>query len=164
MNLAVIARAFLNHTDLFQHFINGPHAGRRVLHVDSVAKGELVADALAHKLAPNGALEDALVELEDALERVVVGPGGYHPTHRHALVLQVDGDGPALPVGIVYLLHHALYVVLVEKNALVVVAHPLGIGGAPEQHPSVHGWDWDWNEGSRRQGLNNVHSVPPASD
>ena len=135
MNLAVIARPLLYHTYLFQHFINSPHAGRRVLHVDRVAKGELVAYALADKLAPDGPLEDALVELQYALQCVFVGPGRHHVPHLDALVLQMNWDGLTIFVGRLDLPYHAFYVILVEKYPLVVVAHALWVGSAPQQRP-----------------------------
>ncbi len=85
--LTMVARPLLHHAYLLKHFINGPHARGRVLEVDCVSEGELIADALAHELASDRPFEYSLVELEHALERVVVLPRGDYATYWDAFVL-----------------------------------------------------------------------------
>lgn len=87
VDVAVVARALLDHADLLQHLADRANPAGRVPELDGVAQRQLVADPLAHELAPDRPLEDALVELQHALERVAVRPGGDDLAHRHALVL-----------------------------------------------------------------------------
>jgi len=54
--LAVVPRSFFYDAYLFQLLADRFDSGRRVLQVDGVAQGQLVADTLAHELTANRAL------------------------------------------------------------------------------------------------------------
>ena len=134
MYMTVIARALLYHTDLFQHFTNCAHTTGRVLQINCISEGKFVAYSFAHEFAANGALKDALVELQYTLKSIVVGPGRDHMPNGHTLVLKVDRDGPIFLVGLLHLAHHTLNIILVEKYTLIIVAHTLRVCSPPEEH------------------------------
>ncbi len=131
MYLTMMPRALLDDADLLERLIDCRHPRRRVLQVHGVAEGELVADPIADKFTPYGSLEDALVELKHALESISVSPRRHHMSNRDALVLEMHWNFFGAAIGVLYLPHHALDVLLVEEYPLIVVLHPLGVCRAP---------------------------------
>jgi len=96
VNVALAAEAFDNDRDLAELLLLAHDAALRgVLERHSVAEREVAADPRAHHLGADGALEDAPVEREDALEAALVLPGGDDAADGDALVLDEDGHGLA---------------------------------------------------------------------
>ena len=87
VHMAVVSRLLFDHADLLQDLAGRADPAGRMPELHGEAQRQLVAYPLAHELAPDRPLEDALVELLDALERVAVRPGGDDLAHRHHLVL-----------------------------------------------------------------------------
>jgi len=103
-------------------------------HLHRVPEREVLANARADELGADGALEEALVDLQDALEGPLpVLPRGDHLPQGDARVLELDGDALAARVGVGDLPDHAGDVARVEVDPAVRVLQALRVRCPPQE-------------------------------